>query len=68
MQNLNVAQADVSRDTPSHTPGIRQGNAPRQKKQPGLFADGRSGAKRSTGINAKDRDPIDSKSPNLSPA
>jgi hypothetical protein len=67
MNNLNVAKADVSRDRPSHTPGIRQGNSPK-RKQAGLFSDGRSDAQRSTGVNAKARNAIDSKSPNLSPA
>jgi hypothetical protein len=56
-------------DLPAHTPGIKQGNATgNYETQPGHLADGRSTAERSTGINAKAREPIDPRMPNLSPS
>jgi hypothetical protein len=56
-------------DLTSHVPGIRQGNAKGSyEKMAGHNADGTSSAARSTGINPKDREPIDPSMPNLSPA
>jgi hypothetical protein len=56
-------------DRSAHTPGVRQGNATgNYEKQSGHEPDGRSTAERSTGINAKAREPIDPRMPNLSPA
>lgn len=56
-------------DLPAHTPGIKQGNSKgNYESQPGHQPDGRSTAERSTGINAKAREPIDPSMPNLSPA
>lgn len=56
-------------DAPAHTPGVNQGNATgNYEKQPGHKPDGRSTAERSTGVNAKAREPIDPSMPNLSPA
>jgi hypothetical protein len=55
-------------DDPAHTPGISQGKAKgNYERQSGHYADGRSSAERSTGINAKAREPIDPRMPNLSP-
>jgi hypothetical protein len=55
-------------DLPAHTPGIKQGNSKgNYERQPGHLPDGRSTAERSTGINAKAREPIDPRMPNLSP-
>ena len=55
-------------DLPSHTPGIKSGNSKgNYEKQAGHRPDGRSTAARSTGVNAKARDPIDPRMPNLSP-
>ena len=66
--NLRTGQPDVAPDAPSHTPGIKQGNSKgTYEKQAGHLADGRSSARRSTGINAKAREPIDPRMPNLSP-
>lgn len=57
-----------SSDITAHTPGIKQGNATgNYGKQTGHEADGRSTAARSTGINARKREPIDPRMPNLSP-
>ena len=69
MSNLNVGKPAVSPDASAHKKGIAQGNATGSyEKMGGHFADGRSSAKRSTGINAKGAEPIDPRMPNLSPA
>jgi hypothetical protein len=66
---IRVGRPDVRPDYPSHIPGVRQGNEPGSyEKMPGHLPDGRSTAARSTGINPQDRDPIDPRMPNLSPA
>jgi hypothetical protein len=55
-------------DLPAHTRGIKQGNATgNYERQAGHLPDGRSTAARSTGINAKAREPIDPRMPNLPP-
>jgi hypothetical protein len=66
---IRTGRPDVDPALPSHVPGIRQGNAAGcYEKQPGHLPDGRSTAERSTGINPRDRNPIDRSMPNLSPA
>lgn len=66
--HLRVGRPDVRPDTPSHTRGVRPGNAPGgYERQPGHLPDGRSTAARSTGINPSHRDPISPGMPNLSP-
>ena len=66
---LKVGKPDVSPDAPAHTPGNPEGNSKgNYEKQAGHFPDGRSSSARSTGINAKLREPIDPRMPNLSPA
>ena len=56
-------------DLPAHTPGTKSGNSKgNYEKQVGHLPDGRSTAARSTGIDAKAREPIDPRMPNLSPA
>jgi len=66
--NIRVGKPDVKPDTAAHTPGVTQGNAPgNYGKQGGHEADGRSTAKRSTGINSDAMEPIDPSMPNLSP-
>jgi hypothetical protein len=68
MARIKLGRGQVRPDTPAHTPGVRQGNAKgNYDKQPGHLADGRSTAERSTGVNAKARNPIDPRMPNLSP-
>jgi hypothetical protein len=60
---------DVDPAAPSHTKGVSEGNSPGSyEKMDGHRSDGRSTARRSTGINADDRNPIHPDSPNLSPA
>jgi len=66
---IRTGRADVRHDTPAHTPGIMKGHEPgAYGRQAGHLPDGRSDARRSTGIDAKARDPIDPRMPNLSPA
>ncbi|MBS1869281.1 MAG: hypothetical protein JSS99_06420 [Actinobacteria bacterium] len=65
---IRYGKPDVRQDTPAHTPGIQQGNAPgAYARQRGHRPDGRSRARRSTGINPKGAEPIDPRMPNLSP-
>jgi hypothetical protein len=66
--NLKVGTPDVTPDKPSHVPGIKEGNTPgNYDKSPGHLPDGRSTAKRSTGILPAKHDPIDPRMPNISP-
>jgi hypothetical protein len=64
---LKVGKPDVKPDTPAHTPGVKQGNEGPVEKNPGHTKDGRSTAKRSTGVNPRHHEPIDPRMPNLSP-
>ncbi len=65
---IRVGRPQVDPDDPSHVPGIREGNQRGSYEiQPGHLGDGRSTARRSTGINADDRNAIDPESPNISP-
>ena len=69
MDNVKTGKPDVTHDAPAHTPGVKQGNsAGSYDSQDGHKADGRSTARRSTGINPEGREPIDPSMPNLSPA
>jgi hypothetical protein len=69
MANLKVGKPAVKQDAPAHTPGIRSGNSKgNYDKQKGHLPDGRSTAERSTGVSAGNREPIDPRMPNLSPA
>jgi len=64
-----MGKGTVKPDLAAHQKGVNQGNATgNYEKQAGHFPDGRSGAARSTGIDAKNREPIDPRMPNLSPA
>lgn len=75
--NLRVARPDTWPSAPSHVPGIRGGNQDRPTRQVGFYSTGPAPARgisdlkgtaaRSTGINARARNPIDPRSPNLSP-
>ena len=68
MANIKVGKPDVAPDTPAHTPGVEQGNKTgNYEKMPGHLPDGRSTARRSTGIRAKQHNPILPGMPNLSP-
>jgi hypothetical protein len=65
---IRLGKPDITPDAPGHIRGVKPGNKPgNYEKEPGHLPDGRSTARRSTGINAKDRDPIMAIMPNLSP-
>jgi hypothetical protein len=65
---LRVGKPDTRVTAPAHTPGVREGNDPGgYEDQGGHLPDGRSTAERSTGINPRERNPIDPRMPNLSP-
>jgi hypothetical protein len=65
---LRTGRPDVRPDAPSHVQGINEGNAPgAYGRQAGHLPGGRSDARRSTGVNPKQEDPIDPRMPNLSP-
>lgn len=68
MAGIRVGKPDVRPDLAAHTPGVAQGNSPgNYEKQTGHNTDGRSSAKRSTGVNPEAMEPIDPSMPNLSP-
>jgi hypothetical protein len=68
MRKLAIGRKGPKPDKPAHTRGVRQGNATGSyDRMPGHLPDGRSNAKRSTGINPKGAEPIDPRMPNLSP-
>lgn len=65
---IRVGKPQVRPAKPSHVAGVREGNEPGSyRSQPGHRPDGTSTARRSTGINYRNRNPIDPSSPNLSP-
>jgi hypothetical protein len=72
ISNVRVGKPQTKPSAPSHTRGIRAGNAVGNfEKEAGLeaTADGaRATARRSTSINPKARDPIDPRMPRLPPA
>lgn len=80
ISNIRVGRAQTTPSMPSHTPGVREGNAPGSggiDRNPGLHATGETGAgratgkstaRRSTGVNPKSKNPIDPRMPNLTPA
>jgi hypothetical protein len=66
--NLKTGKRQVKPDAPTHVPGVTQGNAPGSyEKSAGHLPDGRSTARRSTGILPAKHEPIDPRMPNLSP-
>jgi hypothetical protein len=71
--NVTIGRPLTHPSASSHTAGIREGNRVRPAEQKrGLIEldalNARGTAERSTGINADRRNPIDRRSPNLSPA
>ncbi|TDD23260.1 hypothetical protein [Nonomuraea diastatica] len=66
---IRTGRPDVHPDASSHVKGVKEGNSRgNHDKQEGHLPDGRSTARRSTGINPRKHDPIDPDMPNLSPA
>ena len=69
MEHVKTGKADTRHDIPSHVDGIHQGNSTgNYEAADGHKADGRSTARRSTGISAEDQEAVDPRMPNLSPA
>jgi len=69
VRNIRVGRREVKPSTRTHFPGIRQRNARgHYEKSAGHLADGRSTARRPTGISSEARNPIDPRMPNPSPA
>jgi hypothetical protein len=65
---IKTGKPQVAPDTPSHVKGVREGNSTgNYERSKGHLPDGRSTAKRSTGIRPKHHDPILPAMPNLSP-
>jgi hypothetical protein len=67
---IRVGKPDVATTAPAHSAGVPRGNEP-SRGDSGIVLYplfGVGSARRSTGINPRDRDPIKSHSPNLSPA
>lgn len=68
MATIKVGTPDVAPDAPAHSAGVKQGNATgNYDRQPGHRPDGKSTARRSTGVNASAHEPILPIMPNLSP-
>ena len=68
IEGIQIGRARAKPTTPTHVRGTRGGNDPgNYERSPGHLPDGCSTARRSTGINAKKRDPILGTMPNLSP-
>lgn len=66
MGHIKVGKPDTTPDAPAHVKGVHQGNSkPRRRK--GHNENGTVSARRSTGINAKKREPILPIMPNLPP-
>jgi len=56
--NLTVGEPQVRPSTPAHVPRVKEGNEPgNYTRQTGHTSDGRSSARRSTGVNARPREP-----------
>ncbi len=64
VKNLKVGSPDVKLGAPAHVAGIREGNSPRRHAREETLGK----PNRSTGINAKDRVPIDPRMPWIPPA
>ena len=71
--NVRVGKPRTDPAAPAHTAGVREGNRVRKLERVRGLRDidpwsARGSAERSTGINPHRRNPIDPRSPNLSPA
>jgi len=72
ISNVVVGDPDTSMSKPSHVRGVREGNRRGLlHREVGMRTDGgpspRATGRRSTGINASDREPIDPRMPILTP-
>ena len=71
-RHLRLGDPDTDLTAPSHVAGVPEGNRPGgAKRSSGLrFTDGiaTATARRSTGVGAEDREPVDPNSPRLTPS
>lgn len=67
MGRIRVGKPDVQPDTPSHVPGMHEGNEGPYEEQAGHHESGTADARRSTGIDAKKHDAVLDVMPNLPP-
>jgi hypothetical protein len=68
MAKLKLGPLQNLMDRPTRTPATKAGNTRgNYEKQAGHLPDGKATAVRSTSINAKARDPIDPRMPNIPP-
>jgi hypothetical protein len=68
VEGIRVGPARIKPTSPTHVPGMRIGNeVGHYEKSHGHLPDGRSTARRSTGIDPERHNPISSQMPNLSP-
>jgi hypothetical protein len=68
MGEIRIGKATVKPDTPTHVPGIHEGNKKgNYKHMHGHKEDGTATARRSTGISPKQHEPILKIMPNLPP-
>lgn len=71
--NVRVGKPDVKPSTPTHVPGVFQGNYPHPtQRHKGIEAEtaqrAEGSARRSTGIRPRQHDTIDPRMPRISPA
>ncbi|MGW5655271.1 hypothetical protein [Streptomyces humi] len=67
MGSIRVGRPQARPDTPSHVPGMHQGNEGPYKKQTGHHPDGTADARRSTNIHWKRHDALLDVMPNIPP-
>lgn len=71
ISNVKVGASDTSPDSPSHMPGIKQGNGlGALEGEAGFYSEGgltKATPRRSTGVGPKHRKPIDPRMPCLTP-
>lgn len=66
--HIRTGRRQVKPTAPSHVRGIREGNEEGSyEKMPGHHPDGTSTSRRSTGVDARSKNPILPTMPNLSP-
>ncbi|MGW2958697.1 hypothetical protein ACWDGI_09430 [Streptomyces sp. NPDC001220] len=67
MGSIRVGRPQAKPDTPTHVPGMHQGNEGPHTTQTGHHPDGTADARRSTGIHWKRHDTLLDVMPNIPP-
>ncbi|OII65452.1 hypothetical protein BJP40_16760 [Streptomyces sp. CC53] len=67
MGRIKVGKPQVKPDTPSHVPGLHEGNKGPYERQVGHHADGTADARRSTGVNWRRHEAILKIMPSIPP-